>query len=90
MTKADVIARVASQTGLSKVDVRQVVEGFIDAVKFSLSQQDPLEIRGFGTFHVVTRAPRTARNPRSRAAVKIPSRKRPVFKPCKEIKNIFK
>jgi nucleoid DNA-binding protein len=90
MTKKDVIARVASQTGLSKLDVREVVEGFLDTVKFSLKQEDPLEIRGFGTFHVVTRAPRTALNPRTRVVVKIPSRKLPVFKPCKEVKNIFK
>lgn len=89
MTKADVIARVASQTGLSKVDVREVVEGFLDAVKFSLKKEDPLEIRGFGTFYVVNRAPRTARNPRTGDEVKIPSRKQPVFKPSKEIKNIF-
>ena len=89
MTKADVIARIASQTGLSKVDVREVVEGFLDSVKFSFKMEDPLEIRGFGTFHVVKRAPRTARNPRTGSEVKIPARKQPVFKPSKEIKNIY-
>jgi nucleoid DNA-binding protein len=89
MTKADVIARIASQTGLSKVDVREVVEGFLDSVKYAFKKEDPLEIRGFGTFYVVSRAPRTARNPRTGAEVKIPSRKQPVFKPSKEIKTIF-
>ena len=90
MTKADVIARVASRTGLNKMDVREIVEGFIDAVKFSLKEEDSLEIRGFGTFHVVNRAPKTARNIKTGAEIKIPSRKQTVFKPCKEIKNIFK
>ena len=89
MTKADVIARVASQTGLSKVDVREVVEGFLESVKLTLKKEEPLEIRGFGTFRVVNRAPRTARNPRTGEEVKIPARKQPVFKPSKEIKNIF-
>ena len=89
MTKADVIARVASETGLSKVDVREVIEGFLDSVKYTLKKEEPLEIRGFGTFHVVERAPRTARNPRTGEEVKIPARKQPVFKPSKEIKNIF-
>ena len=89
MTKADVIARVASQTGLSKVDVREVVEGFIDSVKVALKKEDPLEIRGFGTFYVVERAPRTARNPRTGEEVKIPARKQPTFKPSKEIKKFF-
>lgn len=89
MTKADVIARVASQTGLSKVDVREVVEGFLDSVKYALKKGDPLEIRKFGTFYVVDRAPRTARNPRTGEEVKIPARKLPVFKPSKEIKKMF-
>ena len=89
MTKADVIARIASQTGLSKVDVREVVEGFLDSVKYALKKGDPLEIRKFGTFLVVDRAPRTARNPRTGAEVKIPARKQPVFRPSKEIKNML-
>jgi len=87
MTKADVIARVASQTGLTKTDVRAVVEGFLDSVKYSLKKDDPLEIRGFGTFSIISRAPRTARNPRTGAEVKIPARRMPVFKPSREMKK---
>jgi len=87
MTKADVIARIASQTGLTKTDVREVVEGFLDSVKYSLRKNDPLEIRGFGTFQVVSRAPRKARNPRTGEEVSVPSRKQPVFKPSKELKQ---
>ena len=89
MTKADIITMVASQTGLSKVDVRLVVEGFLDSVKYALKNENSLEIRGFGTFNVVKRAPRTARNPRTGEEVKIPARKLPVFKPSREIKNMF-
>ncbi|MBN1292523.1 MAG: integration host factor subunit beta [Candidatus Latescibacteria bacterium] len=87
MTKADVIARIASQTGLTKTDVRAVVEGFLDSVKYALKKDDPLEIRGFGTFFMVKRAPRTARNPRTGDEVKIPARPQPVFKPSREMKK---
>ncbi len=90
MTKANVIARIASQTGLTKTDVRAVVEGFLDSVKYALKKDDPLEIRGFGTFFCVKRAPRTARNPRTGDEVKIPSRKQPVFKPSREMKKLVK
>ena len=90
MTKADVIARIASLTGLTKTDVREVVEGFLDSVKYSLRKNDPLEIRGFGTFHVVSRAPRKARNPRTGEEVLIPSRKQPVFKPSREMKKVVR
>lgn len=88
MTKADVIARIASQTGLTKTDVRDVVEGFIDSVKYAYKKDDPLEIRGFGTFQVIGRAPRKARNPRTGEEVTVPSRKQPVFKPSKDLKKI--
>ena len=87
MTKADVVARIAAQTGLTKTDVRAVVEGFLESVKFALVKDDPLEIRGFGTFYNVKRAPRTARNPRTGEEVKIPARRQPVFKPSREMKK---
>ncbi len=89
MTKADVVARISSQTGLTKTDVRDVVEGFLDAVRMSLAKNDPLEIRGFGTFSVISRAPRKARNPRTGAEVNIPARKQPVFKPSRELKKLI-
>ena len=89
MTKADVIASIAEQTGLSKVDVKDVVEGFLDMVRVSLKENNPLEIRKFGTFTVIDRAPRTARNPRTGEEVKIPARKLPVFKPSKELKKLL-
>jgi len=90
MTKADIIARIASQTGLTKTDVREVVQGFLDSVIFTLKKNDPLEIRGFGTFSVVRRAPRKARNPRTGEEVGVPARKQPVFKPSRELKKIIK
>jgi nucleoid DNA-binding protein len=89
MTKADVIARIASQTGLTKTDVRDVVEGFLESVKYALKKDDPLEIRGFGTFLVVKRAPRKARNPRTGQEVRIPSRSLPFFKPSRELKKVI-
>jgi len=89
MTKADIVNRIASQTGLMKTDVREVIEGFLDAVKDALKNDDPLEIRGFGTFMVVDRAPRKARNPRTGEEVPIPSRKQPVFKPSKKLRKII-
>jgi len=90
MTKADIVAQIALQTGLTKTDVREVVQGFLDSVKYALKKNDPLEIRGFGTFSVVKRAPRKARNPRTGEEVRIPARKQPVFKPSRELKKIIK
>ncbi len=86
MTKADIVRQIAQETGLTKTDVAAVVDGFIESVIESLQQGDHIEIRGFGTFKSVTRAPRTGRNPRTGSEVKISSRRAPVFKPSKELR----
>ena len=86
LTKADIVRLIAQGTGLTKTDTAAVVDGFIDAVIESLERGEHIEIRGFGTFKVVERAPRTGRNPRTGSEVKISSRKAPTFKPSKELR----
>ena len=86
MTKADIVRLIAEGTGLTKTDATAVVDGFIEAVVEALEREEPIEIRGFGTFKVVERAPRTGRNPRTGAEVKIAGRKAPAFKPSKELR----
>lgn len=86
LTKADIVRQIAQGTGLTKTDTGAVVDGFIEAVVAALQQGEHIEIRGFGTFKSVSRAPRTGRNPRTGAEVKISRRKAPVFKPSKELR----
>ena len=86
LTKADIVRQIAQGTGLTKTDVAAIVDGFIESVIESLERGDHIEIRGFGTFKSVTRAPRTGRNPRTGSEVKIASRRAPVFKPSKELR----
>ena len=86
MTKADIAQKLAQATGLSQADTTAVIEGFIESVCQALTEGEHIEIRGFGTFKVVERAPRTGRNPRAGTSVSIPSRKAPTFKPSREIK----
>lgn len=86
LTKADIVRLIAQGTGLTKTDTAAVVDGFIEAVIESLERGEHIEIRGFGTFKVVERAPRTGRNPRTGSEVKISSRKAPTFKPSKELR----
>ena len=87
MTKADIVRLIAEGTGLTKTDTAAVVDGFIESVIEALEREDHIEIRGFGTFKVVERAPRTGRNPRTGAEVKIAARKAPTFKPSKELRE---
>ena len=89
MTKADLVEQVAEAIGpgVTKKDCALVVDGFLNAVKHALAEGENIEIRGFGTFKVRERKPRTARNPRTGDAVHVPARTVPVFKPSKHLRE---
>ena len=87
MTKADIIDRIAVGTGLTKIETEAVVNGFISVIKQALTDQDRIEIRGFGSFKVQQRAPRTARNPRTNEEVEVGACYVPVFKPSQSFRQ---
>ena len=62
MTKADIVNEITKNTGIDKVTVLTTVEAFMDAVKASLSKDENVYLRGFGSFVVKKRAQKTARN----------------------------
>ena len=62
MTKAEIVNEIASQTGIDKDDVLKVVEGFMAQVKTSLSANENVYLRGFGSFIVKERKQKVARN----------------------------
>jgi integration host factor subunit beta len=88
MTKADLVEQVAEAIGpgITKKDCALVVDGLLNAIKEALTEHQPIEIRGFGTFKVRERKSRMARNPRTGDRVHVPSRTVPVFKPSKEMR----
>jgi DNA-binding protein HU-beta len=83
MTKADVVKEIAEKTGIEKRDVLSTVEAFMDVVKESLSNHEPVYLRGFGSFIIKKRAEKTARNIRKDETLKIPAHDIPAFKPAK-------
>lgn len=87
MTKSDIVDIISTNTGLSKVETEAVVRGFLETVIDSLKRGETIELRGFGTFKVVERAARTARNPRRNVEVKVPARKVPTLKISREFKE---
>ena len=87
MTKADLVDEISARTGLTKKDVAETVDEFLDEVCRALTEGKHIEIRGFGTFKVKDRKPRIARNPRTGEQVPVPSRRVPVFKVSKELKD---
>ena len=55
ITKKDFVQRIAEETGVSKVEVTNVVQAFLDLVIDELAKGNRLEFRGFGVFEVKLR-----------------------------------
>lgn len=87
MTKADVVDIISASTGLTKVETEAVVKGFLDTVIDALKRGESIELRGFGTFKVVTRKARVARNPKTNQEVRVPEQRVPTLKISKEFKK---
>ncbi len=84
MTKADIVDTIASSTGLTKVETEAVVNGFMETVREAMKRGEKIELRGFGSFKVVKRAERVARNPRTNEEVTVPERFVPKLKISKD------
>lgn len=65
MTKAELIASMADQAGLSRDQAKKALDAFTDSVTQSLKSGQDVRLVGFGTFVAVNRAAGTARNPRT-------------------------
>jgi DNA-binding protein HU-beta len=87
MTKQDLIAKIAKDTGSSKAGAAAALDSVIDGITRSLKKGDSITFVGFGTFKTSQRKARTARNPQTGAAIKIPKRRVVRFTAGKSLKN---
>ncbi|MCR5242131.1 MAG: integration host factor subunit beta [Prevotella sp.] len=83
MTKADIINKISTQTGLPKKDVAITVESFMEELRQSLINKENVYLRGFGSFIVKHRAQKTARNISKNTTIVIEAHDMPAFKPAK-------
>lgn len=88
MTKSELIARLAERfPQLVAKDADFAVKMILDAMSEALVQGDRIEIRGFGSFALNYRPPRTGRNPKSGDRVSVPAKWVPHFKAGKELRE---
>ena len=89
MNKTELVAAMADQAGLSKKDAEKALKAFTDVVAEELKKDGKVQLVGFGTFEVSSRAPREGRNPKSGAPMKIAASKAPKFKAGKALKDML-
>jgi DNA-binding protein HU-beta len=87
MNKQELIAKIAKDTGSSKAGAAAAVDSLIESITKSLKKGDTITFVGFGTFKTSQRKARTARNPQTGAAIKIPKRRVVRFTVGKSLKE---
>ncbi|MCL4408312.1 MAG: HU family DNA-binding protein [Thermotogae bacterium] len=87
MNRKELINAVAEETGYTKKEVGSVLEWVLNSITEALKNNEKVQLVGFGTFEVVSRAARQGRNPQTGKAIKIPARRSPKFKAGKNFKN---
>lgn len=79
-TKKELIDRIAERTNNKRVQVKRVVQQFLDEVVSELGQGNRLEFRDFGVFETKVRKARKAQNPKTLEPVEVPEKRTVKFK----------
>ena len=87
MTKADIIEKLHTATGLSKKDSATMMESVFTIMKESLEAGETIKISGFGVFEPKQKNARRGRNPQTGEAITIEARKVLTFKPSSVLKQ---
>ena len=88
MTKSELIEILSQrQVHLKADDVDLAVKSLLEMMGGALAEGERIEVRGFGSFSLHFRPPRTGRNPKTGDAVALPGKHVPHFKPGKELRE---
>ena len=80
ITKKELIDRIADSTGHRRVQVKRVVQQFLDEIIGELGKGNRLEFRDFGVFETKLRKARRAQNPKTLQPVEVPEKRTVKFK----------
>lgn len=88
MNKSDLVNAIAEKTGATKRSAEESLNAMVEVIKDAMAKGDKVQLVGFGSFEVRTRAARKGHNPQTKAEIKIPACKAPAFKAGKALKDI--
>lgn len=87
MNKQELISAAAEKTGFSKKDTEATVTAVLETIISALEDNEKVQLVGFGSFEVKTRAARVGRNPKTGEEIPISEARLPVFKAGKALKD---
>lgn len=87
MNKSEFISAIGNRTLKKDSEVKTIIDAAIEIIQEQLKADEKVNLTGFGTFEVKTRAARTSRNPRTGEMVEVAEKKVPAFKAAKALKE---
>jgi len=87
LTRVGLARYLVDRLGYTKKDATLLVNTFFRSMTEALLSGEGVELRGFGSFRVRSRAPRTGRNPRNGQPVHVPAKQVVYFKIGKEMRE---
>lgn len=88
MTKADLVEKIAEDSGISKAMAAKALESFIEGIGQALKKKDgKVTLVGFGSFSKIRRKARKGRNPQTGEEIRIKACNVVKFRPGKKLKD---
>ena len=87
MTKADIVDKINTTTGISKKDSFDILEAVFSIMKDTLESGEKIKVPGFGNFEVKDKKERKGRNPTTGETITITARRILTFKPSVVLKS---
>ena len=80
ITKKEIIDRISDSAHHRRVQVKKIIQQFLDEIVTELGRGNRLEFRDFGVFETKVRKARKAQNPKTLEPVSVPEKRTVKFK----------
>ncbi len=88
MNKSDLVNNISNKSdSFTENDIEKSVYLILKLISKSLSQNQRVEIRNFGTFSIRSREERLSRNPKTGTSVLVEAKNHPYFRASKNLKQ---
>lgn len=87
MNKRELIDAISGRLG-DKKTATEAVNAVLETIQGAVAKGDKVSITGFGAFEKAERPARTARNPATGEAIKVPKSSVPKFRPGADFKSL--
>ena len=87
LTKKEIVRKIKSEFGTSTTNLKLITDELIESIIEILIEKKKINIKNFGSFHIIFKNERIGRNPKTKEEIKISARNSISFKPSDNLKN---